>query len=300
MESGGILLSQVPQVLHYLNETETVCSFPRYERSPFTLLAIDAKKIYLIFKKKKYLSQLNAGSQSTLTLAVDILSREFKVYYRLKLTNHQARVDEVNERRVRDQIAQVDRVLHFEAVHYYTSLNGVFKRGAIAPYYPQGDLEKALMAGRLAFCQKEKIIKELMKVVYALHQKGVVHRDLKPANILLSQDLTPIVADFGIALVCDGNQLREKVAGTPLFKAPDPSVGFSNDIWSLGVLFFKLIKGFYPFSLRNKEEALLSQTFFENLDRKNPWDNMVFQMLTIDSKQRIKADQLVKNMKNLN
>jgi serine/threonine protein kinase len=102
------------------------------------------------------------------------------------------------------------------------------------------------------------------------HQKGIIHRDLKPSNVLVTlQDGAPLVKviDFGIAKAL-GQQLTDKtlstnfaqLIGTPLYMAPEQAA-FSNvdvntrsDIYSLGVLLYKLLTGTTPFEKERFKE----------------------------------------------
>lgn len=84
-----------------------------------------------------------------------------------------------------------------------------------------------------------------------IHSHGVVHRDIKPSNILISNDGTVKLADFGIAFTPGGGAdiTSEGTAlGTPSFMAPEQledarGADERSDIWSLGVCFFELITG---------------------------------------------------------
>lgn len=77
-----------------------------------------------------------------------------------------------------------------------------------------------------------------------------MHRDLKTANILLHDGICKI-ADFGLSKnVGVGNMARSSV-GTPLTNAPEiiegKEYGFEADIWSIGVVFYRILYGFYPY-----------------------------------------------------
>src|SRR5436190_1870915 len=89
-----------------------------------------------------------------------------------------------------------------------------------------------------------EVLRELARAVQAAHAKGVVHRDLKPANVLLAEDGTPKVADFGLAKkLGDASQTASgAVMGTPSYVAPEQAegkgkqVGPAADVWALGAI----------------------------------------------------------------
>ncbi len=90
-----------------------------------------------------------------------------------------------------------------------------------------------------------------------LHSKNIVHRDIKPANILLQGD-TPRLADFGISRVIHTSTLTS-VVGTESYMSPESFEGVRSaqtDVWSVGVLLYKLLTGNLPFPPRQPLEAM--------------------------------------------
>ena len=99
---------------------------------------------------------------------------------------------------------------------------------------------------------------QVCKALDALHRAGVVHRDIKPSNIVLSDPADPYdsvkVVDFGIARLRDasGPKLTGKsILGTPEFLAPEIIEGEEadqrTDIYSLGVIAYRMLAGRLPF-----------------------------------------------------
>jgi hypothetical protein len=97
------------------------------------------------------------------------------------------------------------------------------------------------------------IAKKICRGLAAAHRIGVLHRDLKPENVIVSDDGTPRLMDFGIAVetAVSHGEREETVPGTPQFLAAEllrgeaPSV--LTDVYAMGVLLFEMFTGRVPF-----------------------------------------------------
>ncbi|MBK7581594.1 MAG: serine/threonine protein kinase [Myxococcales bacterium] len=110
---------------------------------------------------------------------------------------------------------------------------------------------------------------ELLDVLIAAHDKGVVHRDLKPENVFLTRDGQIKVLDFGIArlreLSTASNATRDGTSmGTPSYMPPEQARGLwaevdaRSDLWAVGALMFALLTGRAVHEGRTTNELLLS------------------------------------------
>ncbi|MCI0704171.1 MAG: serine/threonine protein kinase [Planctomycetia bacterium] len=123
-----------------------------------------------------------------------------------------------------------------------------------------------------------RLMAKVARAVEYLHAKGIIHRDLKPLNILLTQDDTPLVADFGLVRIVEPDaELTVSVApvGTRQFMSPEQTYGGREsyspacDIWALGVILFELLTGTRPFGHDDPVE-LYRQIRHEPTPRMNP------------------------------
>ncbi len=114
----------------------------------------------------------------------------------------------------------------------------------------------------------EEAIKLLRPIASALdhaHAQGILHRDIKPSNILVHQDGTPVLADFGLAKMADsGRKLTASgtVLGTPEYMSPEQGagepIGPPSDRYSFAVVAYEMLTGRVPFEAETPAAVLLS------------------------------------------
>ena len=114
-------------------------------------------------------------------------------------------------------------------------------------------LAETLWRGPLPHREAAALLESLARAVEHAHSHGIVHRDLKPANILLAEDLTPRIVDFGLVKFQGSATETEPGAllGTPRYMAPEQAcggtVGAAVDLHALGVILYECLTGRPPF-----------------------------------------------------
>ncbi len=131
------------------------------------------------------------------------------------------------------------------------------------------DLEGHLNDSDGALDEREvlRIIVELLSILEAAHDAGVLHRDIKPENIFCTLDGKIKLLDFGIAKVTDSRRSHAtqcgSTIGTPAFMPPEQARGrwdeldASSDLWSVGATMFTLLSGRMVHQSETVNEQLL-------------------------------------------
>jgi len=148
-------------------------------------------------------------------------------------------------------------------IHEFGEDQGVFF--LIMEYLEGRDLQKVLREpASLTLADKLRILSQTAEGLHCAHQNGIVHRDVKPSNIMVLNDGTVKVMDFGIARLTRDNSTRLTqsgyLIGTLAYMAPeqlrDMEADALCDIWAYGMIFYELLTGEQPVNARHAATAI--------------------------------------------
>jgi serine/threonine protein kinase len=133
--------------------------------------------------------------------------------------------------------------------------SGVREDGAylVVEYFPGGDLARR-MRRPVTTHAALGYARQIAQALQLIHARGVFHRDLKPGNIMMRQDGSVALIDFGLAKLSVGQTLAKagRVLGTPSYLSPEQALGREvaegSDIYSLGCVLYELLTGKRPYA----------------------------------------------------
>ena len=124
----------------------------------------------------------------------------------------------------------------------------------VMEHLPGGTLAERMRRAPITIGETLGLVVQIASALEAAHRQQVIHRDLKPANIMLRDETTPVLTDFGAARLLDRSTIYGKdgmIVGTPVYMSPEQVSGQtlagSSDLYALGVIFFELLTGERPF-----------------------------------------------------
>jgi serine/threonine-protein kinase len=269
MESCGDDKEILNEVRSLLQQNDTGDSMRPFVSSPSSFIFSDHSGVGEHFiGPYRLIRELASGGMGQVFLAMRD-DDQYKRFVALKVI----RKDLVDQR-ILDRFYEERRILASLNHRFIARLfgGGTDDRGVpwFAMEYVDGETITAYTERRnLSINEVIELFLKVCSAVQYAHQNLVIHRDLKPENILIASDGDPKLLDFGIAKLLsqepvDGRTQYQNRIMTPEYASPeqvshDP-VSTVSDVYSLGVLLFRLTTGSLPYSFEKKSPASIEKT----------------------------------------
>lgn len=263
-------LDEIRSLLAFEDEAEDFMSLSANDISDKILLPDEFKQTSLIGLKigvyeikqelglggmgAVYLGERTDGKFSQ-KVAIKMLRREFNIE---RIRGHFRREREIQAKLVHPNIAALlDAGTTDDNIPYL-----------VMEYVEGIQIDKFCSENNLELNERLKLFNKVCEAVSFAHQNLVIHRDIKPSNIIITNEGQPKLLDFGISKLIDESGENSKTitqigAMTPEFASPEQikgeSVTTATDIYSLGVVLFKLLTGTMPHDATDLSNSELFQ-----------------------------------------
>ncbi|MFO0849685.1 MAG: serine/threonine-protein kinase [Gemmataceae bacterium] len=210
------------------------------------------------------LAELGRGGMGVVYKAQD---RRLKRLVALKVVLAGGHAGAAERLRFQIEIEAAARLQHPNIVQVYEVGEEDGRPFMAMEYCPGGSLEDRLRDQPQPPREAAQLVATLADALHHAHRAGVVHRDIKPANVLLAEDGTPKVADFGLAKrldEADGLTQTGAIMGSLGYMAPEQAAGrtreatAATDVYSLGAVLYKMLCGRLPFDGPSQLETINS------------------------------------------
>ncbi|CAK93654.1 unnamed protein product (macronuclear) [Paramecium tetraurelia] len=204
-------------------------------------------------------SILGQGSFATVRLCVE---KSSKVKYAIKIYDKSKINDNQKMNNIKREISILKRIKHNNIIKLVYAIEDKKSINLVMEYSSNQSLAvyvKSKPKRLLPIQEGLYIFQQLANAIRYLHSKNIAHRDIKMENILLLTDNYVKLIDFGFSICIQDNQKVNVFCGTPSYMSPElvsklPHNPLCSDIWSLGILLYRILFGEYPFKGQNDKE----------------------------------------------
>ena len=167
-------------------------------------------------------------------------------------------------RREISMLSQLKQADVQNVTRYHGSLLHGDKLWIIMDYCHGGSIRTLMKAGKIGEKYCSVIMREVLLALSYIHRSGIIHRDVKAANVLVANDGSVQLCDFGVATQLASNHLkRSTFVGTPYWMAPEvitegSSYNSKADIWSLGITLYEIATGNPPYADQEPMRAIIT------------------------------------------
>ncbi|OMJ75863.1 hypothetical protein SteCoe_24882 [Stentor coeruleus] len=294
------------------------CKQVKVNTEGITRLIADGDKSILWIKGEK----IGSGSFGTVYRAIDVHTAN---YFAVKCISLKSK--KVNSPKLIKLIQKEVNILksleHPNIIKYYQTDLDIESNeiNIIIEYASKGNLQSFVSEFKpLSNKILQKFIREILYALSYMHSKGVIHRDLKCANILISEDSSIKLSDFGLSKIIESTLIESEIAGSLNWMAPEilsngletnennenftdvkkyKGYSFPADIWSLGCTVIEMMTGSPPWtdtckSMKEVLRAIMTQNNFPSIPNCSlDLKDFITKCFIRNPQNRVSADELL-------
>jgi serine/threonine protein kinase len=257
----------------------------------------------------RLLEPIGGGAMGTVWRAQDeMLGRTVAIKELLLPHDHdEHRTEEAKNRAMREaRIAA--RLQHSHAITVFAVLEEEDRPWLVMEYLASKSFAVLVGEEPVSVDDAIRIGAQISSALAGAHRAGIVHRDVKPANILVSEDGTAKITDFGISRAIGDVKLTAtgEIAGTPAYLAPEVARGedadFAADVFSLGATLYAAVEGQPPYGTADNPIALLYKASSGEIEPPTKAERLtplLLRMLSTDPAERPSMDEVEQELRAL-
>ena len=268
--------SEVKSLLEFETEAENFMSATAGNLTGELIFEKDRRKSSLVGQKigiYEITGELGFGGMGTVYLA-ERADEKFEQKVAVKMLKREFNVEKIrrNFKREREILAKLNHPNIATLLDAGTTDDGV--PYLVMEYVEGKPIDEFCEDKKLSLKARLKLFNKVCEAVSFAHRNLIIHRDLKPSNILVTEKGEPKLLDFGISKLLGAEDSAEKTsltifgAMTPEYASPEQIKGegvtTATDIYSLGVVLYKILTASHPFDLKGKTNGELLKTISES------------------------------------
>ncbi|MGW5575295.1 serine/threonine-protein kinase [Nocardia thailandica] len=210
--------------------------------------------VTVIDQRFQLIEPLGSGGMGTVWRAFDLALHREVALKEVRAEADSPVTASVHRERVLREARALARIGHpnVVAIHHIVDTPAEAHPWIVMELVRGRSLADVLATDRLTTAQAAQLGRGILAALRAAHAVGVLHRDVKPANVLVREDGSPVLTDFGIAAIhgMTGLTSTGSVVGSLDYVAPERLNGIegnpASDLWSLGLILFVAVEGYHP------------------------------------------------------